>query len=89
MKMTRNTRSPDFGDPAAGRSQRRWATSADPRVSAAIARAGAEDGVEAIVPGCTGMADLAARMEELHGLKAIDGVGVAAAFAAAPVNLKG
>ncbi|MDO8882960.1 aspartate/glutamate racemase family protein, partial [Pseudotabrizicola sp.] len=46
-------------------------------VSAEIARAKAEDGVGAIVLGCAGMADLAARLEAEHGLKVIDGVGAA------------
>jgi allantoin racemase len=59
-----------------------------PKVSAEIARAKAEDGVGAIVLGCAGMADLAAKMEAEHGLKVIDGVGAAAAFAAALVNLR-
>ena len=58
------------------------------RVSAEIARAKAENGVGAIVLGCAGMADLAARLEAEHGLKVIDGVGAAAAFAAALVNLR-
>ncbi len=64
-------------------------TGAHRRVSAEIARAKAEDGVGAVVLGCAGMADLAARMEAEHGLKVIDGVGAAAAFAAALVNLRG
>jgi allantoin racemase len=63
-------------------------TGAHLKVSAEIALAKAEDGVGAIVLGCAGMADLAARMEALHGLKVIDGVGAAAAFAAALVNLR-
>lgn len=63
-------------------------TGAHLKVSAEIARAKAEDGVGAIVLGCAGMADLAARMEAEHGLKVIDGVGAAAAFAAALVNLR-
>ena len=58
------------------------------KVSAEIARAKADDGVGAIVLGCAGMADLAARLEAEHGLKVIDGVGAAAAFAAALVNLR-
>jgi allantoin racemase len=63
-------------------------TGAHLKVSAEIARAKAEDGIGAIVLGCAGMADLAARMEAEHGLKVIDGVGAAAAFAAALVNLR-
>ena len=58
------------------------------KVSAEIARAKAEDGVGAIVLGCAGMADLAARFEAEHGLKVIDGVGAAAAFASALVTLR-
>lgn len=58
------------------------------KVSAEIARAKAEDGVGAIVLGCAGMADLAASLAAEHGLKVIDGVGAAAAFAAALVNLR-
>lgn len=58
------------------------------RVSAEIARAKAEDGVGAIVLGCAGMADLAARLEAEHGLKVVDGIGAAAAFAAALVTLR-
>lgn len=58
------------------------------KVSAEIARAKAEDGVGAVVLGCAGMADLAARLEGAHGLKVIDGVGAAAAFAQALVTLR-
>ena len=58
------------------------------KVSAEIARAKADDGVGAIVLGCAGMADLARQMEAAHGLKVVDGVGAAAAFAAALVNLR-
>lgn len=61
---------------------------AQKKVSAEIARAKLEDGVGAIVLGCAGMADLAARMEAEHGFKVIDGVGAAAAFAVALVNLR-
>lgn len=58
------------------------------RVSAEIARAKAEDGIGAVVLGCAGMADLAARLEREHGLKVIDGVGAAAAFASALVSMR-
>lgn len=58
------------------------------KVSAEIARAKAEDGVGAVVLGCAGMADLAARLEAEHGLKVIDGVGAAAALASALVTLR-
>lgn len=69
---------PDLEDKASG---------AVAKVSAGIAPAKAENGVEAIVLGCAGMADLAAWMEAEYGLKAVDGVG-AAAFAMALVNLR-
>lgn len=58
------------------------------KVSAEIARAKAEDGIGAVVLGCAGMADLAALLEAEHGLKVVDGVGAAAAFAAALVSLR-
>ena len=58
------------------------------KVSAEVGRAKAVDGVDAIVLGCAGMADLAANLEAEHGLKVIDGVGAAAAFAAALINLR-
>lgn len=58
------------------------------KVSDEIARAKAEDGVGAIVLGCAGMADFAARMEAEHGIRVIDGVGAAAALAAALVTLR-
>lgn len=63
-------------------------TGAHLKVSAEIARAKAEDGVGAVVLGCAGMADLAARMEAEHGVKVIDGVAAAAAFAAALVTMR-
>ena len=69
----------DLEDPTSG---------AVPKVSAEIARAKADDGVGAIVLGCAGMADLAAQLETEQGLKVIDGVGAAAAFGAALVNLR-
>ena len=40
-------------------------------------RAVADDGAEAIVLGCAGMADLAARMTEAVGVPVIDGVAAA------------
>ncbi|MGL5009185.1 MAG: aspartate/glutamate racemase family protein [Paracoccaceae bacterium] len=58
------------------------------KVSAEVARAKAEDGIGAVVLGCAGMADLAAQLEAEHGLKVVDGVGAAAAFAAALVNMR-
>lgn len=51
--------------------------SAEARVSAEIGRACAEDRPGAVVLGCAGMADLAARLEARHGLPVIDGVAAA------------
>ena len=50
------------------------------QIAAEIARAIAEDGCQAVVLGCAGMADLAARMTERFGLPVIDGVTAAVAF---------
>jgi allantoin racemase len=50
------------------------------QIAAEIARAIAEDGCQAVVLGCAGMADLAARMTERFGLPVIDGVTTAVAF---------
>ncbi|WP_029008706.1 aspartate/glutamate racemase family protein [Azospirillum halopraeferens] len=47
------------------------------RIDAEIARARAEDGAEAIVLGCAGMADLAGALAAEHGLPVIEGVGAA------------
>src|SRR3954470_21301747 len=41
-------------------------------ISAEIERAKADDGAETIVLGCAGMADLAARLTEQHGLPVVD-----------------
>lgn len=57
-------------------------------ISAEIGRARAEDGAGAIVLGCAGMADLAAALEEEHGLPVIDGVAAAAGLAAAIARLR-
>ena len=46
-----------------------------------IDRAMAEDGAEAIVLGCAGMADLMACLSNRFGLPVIDGVACATAFA--------
>src|ERR1700760_478937 len=50
------------------------ASNASALISAEIERARQEDGAEAIVLGCAGMADLAARLTDKHGLPVIDGV---------------
>lgn len=56
-------------------------SAAEDRVSAEIARALAEDGAAAIVLGCAGMADLAARLQARHGVPVIDGVAAACGMA--------
>ncbi len=47
------------------------------RLSAEIDAAIAEDGAEAIVLGCAGMADLAASLSARHGLPVVEGVAAA------------
>jgi allantoin racemase len=54
---------------------------AEGRIGAEIARALAEDGAEAIVLGCAGMADLAARLSAAHGVPVVDGVAAAVKLA--------
>ena len=54
---------------------------AEVRISDEIARAIAEDGAQAIVLGCAGMADLSARLTRMHGLPVIDGVAAASGLA--------
>jgi allantoin racemase len=49
-------------------------------VAAGIARAMAEDGCDAVVLGCAGMADLAEEMTERFGIPVIDGVAAAVTF---------
>jgi len=56
-------------------------SAAEARVAAEIARALAEDGARAIVLGCAGMADLAARLQARHGVPVIDGVAAASGMA--------
>src|SRR6266478_597944 len=50
------------------------------RIDAQIAAAKADDGAEAIVLGCAGMADLAAELTARHGLPVVDGVAAAVAL---------
>jgi len=57
------------------------------KISAEIERALAEDGAEAIVLGCAGMADLAGRLSERHGVPVLDGVACAVKFAESLVCL--
>ena len=59
------------------------ASNASAQISAEIERARQEDRAEAIVLGCAGMADLAARLTEQHGLPVIDGVASAVKLAEA------
>ena len=57
------------------------------KLSAEIDRAMAEDGAEAIVLGCAGMAELAAALARRHGLPVVDGVAAAVRLAEAVVGL--
>ena len=59
------------------------ASNASAQISAEIERARHEERAEAIVLGCAGMADLAARLTEHHGLPVIDGVASAVKLAEA------
>jgi allantoin racemase len=56
-------------------------SAAEDKVSDEIARALAEDNARAIVLGCAGMADLAARLSVRHGVPVIDGVAAACGMA--------
>ncbi len=56
-------------------------------ISAQIAAAKREDGADAIVLGCAGMADLAADLAREHGLPVVDGVAAAVALAEALARL--
>jgi allantoin racemase len=56
-------------------------------ISAEIERAKLLDSAEAVVLGCAGMADLAARLTEQHGLPVIDGVASAVKLAEAFATL--
>jgi allantoin racemase len=53
------------------------ASGAADRISQEIEAAKLVDRAEAIVLGCAGMADLAARLSQRHGLPVVDGVGCA------------
>lgn len=57
------------------------ASDARARISAEIERAKLDDRAEAIVLGCAGMAELAARLSADHGLPVIDGVTAAVKLA--------
>ncbi len=56
-------------------------------IAAEIENAKSEDRAEAIVLGCAGMADLAARLTRQHGLPVIDGVAAAVTLAEGLVRL--
>jgi len=59
------------------------ASNAVGQINAEIERAKQEDQAEVVVLGCAGMADLAARLSERHGLPVIDGVASAVKLAEA------
>jgi allantoin racemase len=63
------------------------ASGARTKLSAEIDRAKAQDGADAIVLGCAGMAELAASLAHEHGLPVIDGVAAAVKLAEALVGL--
>jgi allantoin racemase len=58
-------------------------SNASAQIGAEIERAKREDNAEVIVLGCAGMADLAARLSQLHGLPVLDGVASAVKLAEA------
>jgi allantoin racemase len=64
------------------------ASGARAKLSAEIERAKSEEGAEAIVLGCAGMAELAASLSAEHGLPVIDGVAAAVKLAEALVALR-
>ena len=57
------------------------------RIEAEIGRALEDDGAEAIVLGCAGMADLAKALSERFGVPVLDGVACAVALAESAVRL--
>ncbi|MDE3174972.1 MAG: aspartate/glutamate racemase family protein [Pseudomonadota bacterium] len=57
------------------------------RIEAEIARALEQDGAEAIVLGCAGMADLARALGEMFAVPVLDGVACAVALAESAVRL--
>jgi allantoin racemase len=63
------------------------ASDAAVRIADEIERAKVDDRAEAIVLGCAGMADLAARLSEAHGLPVLDGVACAVTLAESLVTL--
>ena len=63
------------------------ASDARARIGTEIARALDEDGAEAIVLGCAGMADLAAALSDEYDTPVVDGVAAAVALAEALAHL--
>ena len=63
------------------------ASDAHAQISAEIQKALTEDGADAIVLGCAGMADLAKALGEAHGVPVIDGVAGAVKLAESLVSL--
>jgi allantoin racemase len=59
------------------------ASNASAQISAEIERAKREDNADVVVLGCAGMADLAARLSEQHGVPVVDGVASAVKLAEA------
>ena len=57
------------------------------RISAEILKALTDDGAEAIVLGCAGMADLAQELSDEHGVPVLDGVACAVRLAESLVGL--
>jgi allantoin racemase len=57
------------------------ASDAAARIGAEIEAAKVQDGAEAIVLGCAGMADLAGHLSRLHGIPVVDGVAAAVKLA--------
>ena len=62
-------------------------TDALQRIEAQISAAKSDDGADAVVLGCAGMADLADELAARHGLPVIDGVAAAVALAETLVRL--
>ncbi|MCQ0987412.1 aspartate/glutamate racemase family protein [Jiella marina] len=60
---------------------------ADARISDEIAKAISEDGAEAIVLGCAGMAAFAERLSERHGVPVVEGVSAAVKLMEGAVSL--
>jgi len=60
---------------------------ADAKISDEIAKAISEDGAEAIVLGCAGMAAFAERLSERHGVPVVEGVSAAVKLMEGAVSL--